>query len=62
MEVLYRVKMIVNGLEIDAEHSESEVKELFIPLLKQVALMRADKGSRIMVYLSAPPRYRENNA
>lgn len=55
MEVLYRVKMIVNGLEIDAEYSKSEVKELFIPLLKQVTLMRADKGSRIMVYLSAPP-------
>lgn len=50
-----KISFNVNGLIVDAEYSASEVEELFIPLLKQIALLRTDKDSRLIVYLAAPP-------
>lgn len=50
-----KISFNVNGLIVDAEYSETEVEELFIPLLKQIALLRTDKDLRLIVYLAAPP-------
>lgn len=50
-----KITFNVNGLTVDAEYTEAEVDELFIPLLKQIALLRTDKDSRLIVYLAAPP-------
>lgn len=40
---------------VDAEYTKKEVNEIFIPLLKQLALLRTDKDSRVVAYLAAPP-------
>lgn len=45
----------VNGLTVDAVYTESEVNALFLPLLKQLKDLYAGKGSRVIVYLAAPP-------
>lgn len=50
-----KIPFNVNGLIVDAEYTKKEVNEIFIPLLKQLALLRKDKGSRVVAYLAAPP-------
>ncbi|SFK07577.1 hypothetical protein SAMN04488569_100872 [Marinilactibacillus piezotolerans] len=50
-----KIPFNVNGLMVDAEYNKKEVNEIFIPLLKQLALLRTDKDSRVVAYLAAPP-------
>ncbi|MCC5894036.1 MAG: nucleoside/nucleotide kinase family protein [Alkalibacterium sp.] len=45
----------VTGLPVDAKFSENEVTQLFTPLLMRLARMRKEKGTRLIVYLAAPP-------
>ncbi len=49
----YRVN--INGIDVDADYSEKNINEIFIPLLKRLSDMYQEKGSRILVMLSAPP-------
>lgn len=45
----------INGLEVNAEYSERAVREIFLPLLKDLTQMQREKGRRILVMLAAPP-------
>ncbi len=45
----------VNGLEIDAQFSRKDRDEIFLPLLKKLSAMQAEKGKRLIVFLAAPP-------
>lgn len=44
-----------NGIEICARYSESEINEIFIPLLKNLSDLYTKKNSRLLVMLAAPP-------
>lgn len=45
----------VTGLAVEAEYSDREVEELFIPLLDTLIQLRKNKGERVIAFLSAPP-------
>ena len=45
----------VNGLKIDARFSLKDRDEIFLPLLKKLSRMQAEKGGRLIVFLAAPP-------
>ena len=45
----------VNGLEIDAQFRLADRDEIFLPLLRKLSAMQAEKGKRIIVFLAAPP-------
>lgn len=45
----------VTGLPVEAEYSDREVDELFLPLLDKLNHLRKEKGERLIVFLSAPP-------
>ena len=46
---------IINGLKIEAEYDEEDVKNCFLPILFQMDDLRKKLDRRIVVYLSAPP-------
>ncbi len=45
----------INGIKVEAEYSENNINEIFIPILKRMKKMRMEKGRRILVFLAAPP-------
>lgn len=45
----------VTGLRVEAEYSNREVEELFVPLLDTLIQLRKNKGERVIALLSAPP-------
>lgn len=45
----------VNGFDIEAEYRDREIREIFLPLLEKMNVKRREKGSRLIVYLAAPP-------
>lgn len=45
----------VTGLPVEAEYSDCEVEELFMPLLNTLVQLRENKGKRVIAFLSAPP-------
>jgi len=45
----------VNGLEIDANFSRKDRDDIFLPLLKKLSRIQAEKGRRLIVFLAAPP-------
>lgn len=45
----------VNGFPVYAEYEESNIKTIFVPLLKRWSKIYREKGKRIIVFLSAPP-------
>lgn len=45
----------VTGLPVEAEYSDREVEELFVPLLNTLVKLRKDQGKRVIAFLSAPP-------
>ena len=45
----------INGIMVDARYSRQSVEEIFLPLLRRLTALQAEKGSRILVMLAAPP-------
>ena len=45
----------INGIDIRAEFCDDTVRDLFVPLLKELSRMHSEKKSRILVMLAAPP-------
>lgn len=45
----------INGVDVTARYSERAVRDIFIPLLKKLKTLQAEKGSRVLVMLAAPP-------
>lgn len=50
-----KVELEVNGFKMEASYTDKEVEQIFQPLLKKLTQKRQDKGSRLVVYLAAPP-------
>jgi len=48
-------KLIVNGLNVYAHYSKTNIREIFIPLLKRLTKLQKEKSKRILVILAAPP-------
>ena len=45
----------INGIDVSAYYSERTIRDLLIPLLKQLSEMHTEKRRRIVVMLAAPP-------
>ncbi|MCR5575653.1 MAG: nucleoside/nucleotide kinase family protein [Oscillospiraceae bacterium] len=45
----------INGIDVTAQYSEQSIRDLLIPLLERLSALQAEKGSRILVLLAAPP-------
>lgn len=45
----------VNGFKVNADYSEKEIDEIFIPLLKRLTKLQKQYNRRIFVFLSAVP-------
>lgn len=50
-----RHRFRVNGLEIDAQFRRADRQRIFLPLLRRLTQLQARKGSRLIVFLAAPP-------
>ena len=50
-----RYSFHVNGLPVEAEYDEKNIEQIFIPLLAELNRRFLQKGSRLIVYLAAPP-------
>ena len=51
----YEYKLIVNGLNVYAHYTDSNIKDIFKPLLKRLTKLQKEKSKRILVILAAPP-------
>ena len=45
----------INGIQVHAQYRERAVHEIFLPLLKRLTEMQAEKSGRLLVMLAAPP-------
>ena len=52
---MIKCNLIVNGLNVVAQYTEANVREIFIPLLKRLTKLQKEKSKRILVLLAAPP-------
>jgi len=52
---MQRFEFCVNGLNIRAEFSEKDTRNVFLPLLRRLSALQKEKGRRIAVFLAAPP-------
>jgi pantothenate kinase len=48
-------KFLVNSLEVNANYYEENIENIFIPLLKQLTIMKKNKNGKLLVYLAASP-------
>ena len=48
-------KLSVNYLEVNANYYEEDIENIFIPLLKQLTIMKKNKSGKLLVYLVASP-------
>lgn len=55
LDKIISYKFLVNSFEINAEYYQKDIKNIFIPLLRQLTNMKKNKNRRIIVYLAAPP-------
>ena len=51
----HEYKLIVNGLNVYAHYTDSNIKDIFKPLLKRLTKLQKEKSKRILVILAAPP-------
>ena len=51
----HKFKLVINGLNVYAHYTESNIKEIFNPLLKKLTKLQKEKSRRILVILAAPP-------
>ena len=52
---MIRHSVEINGINVEAVYSEREVNEVFLPLLRKLTGLQAEKGRRILAMLAAPP-------
>ncbi|SEA22941.1 hypothetical protein SAMN02910384_01113 [Pseudobutyrivibrio sp. ACV-2] len=52
---MYDYKVNINGLDVDAHYTESNINDIFIPLLRRLTELQKEKDRRILVMLAAPP-------
>lgn len=45
----------VNGFEMTAVYNEDTIKNVFLPLLKQLQQLQKQKNERLIVFMAAPP-------
>ncbi len=45
----------VNGLKVEARYSKKTAEQTLLPLLREWTEMRKKKGSRLVIFLAAPP-------
>ncbi|ENK0838596.1 nucleoside/nucleotide kinase family protein [Clostridium sporogenes] len=55
LDKIISYKFLVNSFEINASYYEEDIKNIFIPLLKQLTNMKKNKNERLLVYLAASP-------
>ena len=48
-------KTIINGINVEAEFSDEDIREKYIPFLKMLTEKQKAKGKRLLVMLAAPP-------
>lgn len=54
-ERILNYKFLINSLEVNAGYYESDIKNIFIPMLKRLSKIAEHTDERVIVYLSAPP-------
>lgn len=47
--------VIINGIDVHAQYSEENIREIFLPLLNTLTELHRKKGKRILTMLAAPP-------
>lgn len=52
---MYKYNVKINGLSVEAHYSESNINDIFIPLLRHLTKLQKEKEQRILVLLAAPP-------
>ena len=45
----------INGFQIRARYTEENIREIFLPLLRDLTAMQKEAGKRLVVFLAAPP-------
>lgn len=53
--VRMQVDMMINGLPVEANYSEENIRKIFLPLLRRLADLHKDKQARILCFIAAPP-------
>lgn len=46
---------LVNSFEVNANYYQEDIENIFIPLLKQLTIMKKNKNEKLLVYLAASP-------
>ncbi len=46
---------MINDIPVEAEFSDQDVQEIYIPLLRKLRQMQENKKGRILIFLAAPP-------
>ena len=49
----YRVN--INGIDVAAQYTDENIREIFIPLLERLGEIQRQKGGRVIAFLAAPP-------
>lgn len=50
-----RFHFLNNGLEVDVDFPDKDVREIYVPLLEHLVQLQEQKGRRILVMMAAPP-------
>ena len=50
-----KLRFQVNHMPVDAEYTDQDIQEIFLPLVENLTLLQREKGSRLFVMLAAPP-------
>ncbi|MCQ2538436.1 MAG: nucleoside/nucleotide kinase family protein [Lachnospiraceae bacterium] len=45
----------INGIMVEAEYSDEDVKNRYLPFLERLTKMQKDKGGRVLAMIAAPP-------
>ena len=48
-------RVMINGIEVNADYSRQATEEIFLPLLRKLTALRKEKGRRVLAMLAAPP-------
>lgn len=55
LDKIVSYKFLVNSIEVKADYYERDIRNIFIPLLRQLTHMKKNVNRRLLVYLAAPP-------
>ena len=48
-------KVNINGIDVEAEYKDENIRDIFIPLLKKLSEIQKKKNGRVIAFLAAPP-------